>query len=53
MADIPARQVQPRVDDSAGDMGTLVDLGLVEEQPTPQYEGLFVEPDLPPVDEDE
>lgn len=47
MADIPPRQVQRRIDDSAADMGTLVDLGLVEEQPVPQYAGLFIEPDIP------
>ncbi|MFF3129817.1 hypothetical protein ACFVRD_48475 [Streptomyces sp. NPDC057908] len=49
MADIPPRQVQRRIDDSAADMGTLVDLGLAEEQPVPQYAGLFVEPDIPPL----
>ncbi|SFT31801.1 hypothetical protein [Streptomyces sp. ok210] len=51
MPDFPPQPVQRRVDDSAADMGTLVDLGLAEEQPTPQYEGLFLEPDLPPFDE--
>lgn len=39
MPDIPPQQVQRRLDDSAADMGTLVDLGLAEEQPEPQYEG--------------
>ncbi|MFB6988988.1 hypothetical protein ACFC0C_33380 [Streptomyces sp. NPDC056178] len=53
MAGIPPRQVQRRTDDSAADMETLVDLGLVEEQPAPQYAGLFLEPDIPPVDEPE
>ncbi|MCX4786452.1 hypothetical protein OG369_09740 [Streptomyces sp. NBC_01221] len=54
MADFPPQQVQRRIDDSAADMGTLVDLGLAEEQPVPQYAGLFVEPDIPPaVDEPE
>ncbi|MFJ4738688.1 hypothetical protein [Streptomyces sp. NPDC088775] len=52
MADIPPQQVQRRVDDSAADMETLVDLGLAEEQPVPQYEGLFVEPDIPPLDDE-
>lgn len=49
MADIPPRQLQRRIDDSAADMETLVDLGLAEEQLTPQYVGLFVEPDIPPL----
>lgn len=31
MTDIPPRQLQRRIDDSAADMETLVDLGLVEE----------------------
>ncbi|MEU2673630.1 hypothetical protein ABZ622_33170 [Streptomyces sp. NPDC007164] len=54
MPDFPPQQVQRRVDDSAADLGTLVDLGLAEEQPVPQYAGLFIEPDIPPpVDESE
>ncbi|MEE1808058.1 hypothetical protein [Streptomyces sp. BE133] len=52
MADFPPQQVQRRVDDSAADMETPVDLGLAEEQPTPQYAGLFVEPDIPPLDDE-
>ncbi|MFB8033416.1 hypothetical protein ACFC5Z_10735 [Streptomyces sp. NPDC056004] len=52
MAEFPPQQVQRRVDDSAADMETLVDLGLVEEQPVPQYAGLFVEPDIPPLDDE-
>ncbi|MFD5137437.1 hypothetical protein ACFWMX_14545 [Streptomyces sp. NPDC058378] len=48
MPDTPPRQVQPRPDDGAADMGTLVGLGLAEEQPVPQYAGLFLEPDIPP-----
>ncbi|MFG2631289.1 hypothetical protein [Streptomyces sp. NPDC048473] len=52
MADFPPRQVQRRLDDSAADMGTLVDLGLVEKQPKPQYAGLFVEPDIPPLNDE-
>ncbi|MGY4902584.1 hypothetical protein [Streptomyces sp. 900116325] len=51
MADTQPRQVQRRVDDSAADIGTLVALGLVEPPPVPQYEGLFLEPDLPPFEE--
>ncbi|MDP5310363.1 hypothetical protein [Streptomyces poriferorum] len=51
MADQPQpRQVPPRIDDSAADTGTLVALGWIEEPPTPQYEGLFVEP--PPAPEE-
>ncbi|MFD4941127.1 hypothetical protein ACFVYE_21905 [Streptomyces sp. NPDC058239] len=52
MADIPQRQMQRRLDDSAADLGTPVDRGLVEEQPKPQYAGLFLEPDIPPAAED-
>ncbi|MFC9619517.1 hypothetical protein ACFTXM_05840 [Streptomyces sp. NPDC056930] len=52
MTDFPPQQVQRRVDDSAADMETLVDLGLAEEQPVPQYAGLFVEPDIPPLDDE-
>ncbi|MBA2951981.1 hypothetical protein [Streptomyces himalayensis] len=48
-----ARPVARRVDESAADMGSLVRLGLADEQPVPapQYEGLFLEPDIPPDDE--
>lgn len=53
MPDTPPRQVQRRLDDSAADMATLVDLGLAEEQPVPQYAGLFLEPDTPPASEPE
>lgn len=45
--------VARRRDDSAGDMGSLVRLGLAPEQPQPSYEGLFLEPDLPPPVDDE
>lgn len=45
------RPMDRRVDDSAGDMPSLVELGLAEPQPQPSYEGIFVEPDLPPGDE--
>lgn len=48
MPDTPPRQVVPRQDDGAADMETLVDLGLAEEQPVPQYAELFLEPDIPP-----
>jgi hypothetical protein len=40
--------VARRVDDSCADMGSLVNLGLAEPQPQPSYEGLFLEPDIPP-----
>ncbi|MFE7713022.1 hypothetical protein ACFU6I_46555 [Streptomyces sp. NPDC057486] len=54
MVDIPPRPIPRRVDDSAPDMETLVDLGLTEDQPVPQYEGLLLEPDIPSaVDEPE
>ncbi|MEU8829315.1 hypothetical protein [Streptomyces sp900116325] len=52
MSDFQPQPVQRRQDDSAADMGTLVDLGLAEEQPEPQYEGLFLEPDVQPAPED-
>ncbi|MEU2403450.1 hypothetical protein ABZ609_03855 [Streptomyces rubiginosohelvolus] len=51
MADTPPRQVQRRLDEGAGDLETLIELGLAEEQPTPEYQGLFLEPDLPPAEE--
>ena len=51
MPDTPPRPVQRRVDDSAADMSTLEALGLVDEQPVPQYAGLFQEPNIPPADE--
>ncbi|MFF1499773.1 hypothetical protein ACFVZR_07815 [Streptomyces sp. NPDC058316] len=41
MADIPLRQVQRRVDDAAGGP-----------PPKPQYAGLFIEPDIPPLDDE-
>lgn len=53
MADTAPRQVQPRVDETSADLGTLINLGLVDEQPAPQYQNLFLEPDLPPADEPE
>lgn len=52
MSDSPPRQVQRRLDDSAADTGTLVELGWIEEQPVPQSVGLFVEPDVPPLAEE-
>lgn len=49
MPDAPVPQpVTPRVDDTAADMGSLVEMGVVEEQPVPRTAGLFLEPDTPP-----
>ncbi|MBQ1118528.1 hypothetical protein [Streptomyces sp. C3-3] len=53
MADTPPRPVERRIDEGAADLETLIDLGLAEEQPVPQYEGLFLEPDLPPAEQPE
>lgn len=53
MPDTPPRQVQRQLDDGAADMTTLVDLGLADEQPIPQYAGLFLEPDIPPAEDPE
>ncbi|MFE3485077.1 hypothetical protein [Streptomyces griseus] len=39
--------VQPRPDDTAADTGTLVDMGVIEEQPTPTGP----DPEPGPVDE--
>ncbi|MFD7861884.1 hypothetical protein [Streptomyces sp. NPDC059783] len=50
MADLQPCPVTPRIDDGAADTRTLVDLGLADPPPTPQYVGLFVEPDIPPAD---
>ncbi|MFD5875719.1 hypothetical protein [Streptomyces sp. NPDC060322] len=50
MPDTPPRQVQRRMDDGAADLETLVDLGLAEEPPVPQYTELFLEPDIPPAE---
>ncbi|MEV0917819.1 hypothetical protein AB0I93_26625 [Streptomyces sp. NPDC049967] len=46
MSEAPARQMRRPIDDSAADTGTLVALGLIDPPPVPQYEGLFVEPDI-------
>lgn len=53
MPDTPPRQVQRRQDVGAADMGTLEALGLADEQPVPQYAGLFLEPDIPSAEPDE
>ncbi|MGW1102696.1 hypothetical protein [Streptomyces sp. NPDC002540] len=41
MADIPPQQVQRRLDDT-----------VAGSPPKPQYAGLFVEPDIPPLDDE-
>ncbi|MET8330849.1 hypothetical protein [Streptomyces sp. NPDC005181] len=46
MADAPPRQVQRRVEPRTG--GT-----VAGPPPAPQYAGLFIEPDIPPVEEPE
>lgn len=52
MAD--ARTTQRHPDNTAGDTGAHSAPGTVAPLPTPQYAGLFIEPDLPPlVDEPE
>lgn len=45
-----ARPVQRRVDESAADVATLDAMGVAEVPPPPTYEGLFLEPELPPQD---
>ncbi|MFI6862181.1 hypothetical protein ACIBKZ_20155 [Streptomyces sp. NPDC050421] len=52
MADTPTRQVQRRSDESAAGSASEAP-GRVEAVPTPRYQGLFVEPDLPPFVETE
>ncbi|MDW4900676.1 hypothetical protein RB625_19895 [Streptomyces californicus] len=43
--------MQPRPDDTAADTGTLVEMGVVEEQPTPAEPDPAPEPaDEPPAD---
>jgi hypothetical protein len=44
----PERPVVRRVDETSADVATLVDMGVIEEPPQPQYTDLFLEPDLPP-----
>lgn len=38
----------PRRDDSAADVASLERMSRLPVQPTPQWSGLFLEPDLPP-----
>ncbi|MET7643807.1 hypothetical protein ABZS83_09215 [Streptomyces sp. NPDC005426] len=52
MADTPPRQVQRRSDESAAGSASEAP-GRAEAMPTPRYQGLFVEPDLPPFVETE
>lgn len=45
------KPVQRRIDPAGADMASMVALDLAEPQPQPEYENLFVEPDIPPADE--
>ncbi|MFD6281968.1 hypothetical protein ACFWFI_41400 [Streptomyces sp. NPDC060209] len=45
MTDMPARTAQRHPDSATA----TTDTGAVTPLPTPQYAGLFIEPDLPPV----
>uniref|UniRef100_A0AAU3GVF2 Uncharacterized protein n=1 Tax=Streptomyces sp. NBC_01401 TaxID=2903854 RepID=A0AAU3GVF2_9ACTN len=47
MTDTSARTTQRRSDGTSA--ATTADTGTTAPLPTPQYAGLFVEPDLPPV----
>ncbi|MFI6121722.1 hypothetical protein ACIBCU_18090 [Streptomyces sp. NPDC051064] len=47
MTDMPARTTQRHPD--AASAATTADKGASSPLPTPQYAGLFIEPDLPPV----
>lgn len=46
-----APRTSRRVDGDA-DASTLERMSRLPEQPTPQWSGLFLEPDLPPADEE-
>jgi hypothetical protein len=49
-----ARPVTRRINDAAADMGSLVRMGLADEQPVPAPSiSPFLEPDWPPDDYDE
>jgi hypothetical protein len=50
MTDMPARTI-PRHSDGTS-TATAPDAGSTAPLPTPQYAGLFIEPDLPPVADD-
>lgn len=47
MTDMPARTTQRHPGDAPASSGT--DTDTTAPLPTPQYAGLFIEPDLPPV----
>ncbi|CAM5478077.1 hypothetical protein AB0H45_20790 [Streptomyces atroolivaceus] len=47
MTDMPARTTQRRPDGASA--ATNAETGNPAPLPTPQYAGLFIEPDLPPV----
>lgn len=42
----------PRRDDTAADAASLSSMGRLDPQPTPQWSGLFLEPDLLPEPEE-
>ncbi|MEH0404331.1 hypothetical protein ACFY7V_22840 [[Kitasatospora] papulosa] len=44
MTDMPSRTIQRHADSAT----TTVDTGAAAPLPSPQYAGLFIEPDLPP-----
>jgi hypothetical protein len=41
----------PRPDPTAADVASLERMSRLPVQPTPQWSGLFLEPDLPPAEE--
>ena len=55
MSDLEAPSARPatrRVDESAADVGTLADMGVLDVPPTPSISP-FLEPSFPPPDEPE
>jgi hypothetical protein len=42
----------PRRDDTCADASSLERIGRIDPQPSPQWSGLFLEPDLPPAVEE-
>jgi hypothetical protein len=56
MPNRPPRQLPPPPDTGMADAGTLVDIDVLEPQPEPpppEYQGLFLEPDIPPATDPE
>jgi hypothetical protein len=45
---MPQRPARPRVDDTAGDLGSLVQLGMVDPPPEPASAELVLTPEEPP-----